>query len=450
MGPYLKTFVLALLAMLAMPASAQKSVLYDTSTYYLILPTNILGMKFGGTVYTNLAGTGLTVSSGNLQVNTSVIATDAEVAAGYQPLDATLTAVAGASTGANTLVYFSAADTAAVTTFTAWGRGLVDDVDQTAARITLGLVPGTDVQAYDSDLAAVAGLSSNGLLARTGTGSFAIRTITGDSEITVTNGDGVSGNPTLALAASITRDSELYAYVQGEIASLGSGSDQWSEWDTWEVRRWEFGGNSSGLGLEPGLAFTAIASGTGGTTTGQAVFDGQNAFYIRSASGTATSTGGYVNDGVNTLYLSAQPRQWKEDFSLNRTNGAVYRFGYSDSTSTAEPVDALQLVVTNDLVCGVSLSNSVKFVTASTFQLQQGVSYRGRINQTNDYAHFLVYSNVVGSSAVLVYEDTIATGIPLGSSRLLGISSGGFNTATANTNGVDLLYLNRQIERKYR
>lgn len=238
--------------------------------------------------------------------------------------------------------------------------------------------------------------------------------------------------------------------VYDKIESLSSGSDQWSEWDSWEVRRWEFGGNSSGLGLEPGMNFTAISSGTGGTTTGQAVFDGQNSYLVRTATGTATSTGGYVNEGANTLYLSARPRQWKEDFSLNRTNGAVYRFGYSDSTTTAEPVDALQLVVTNDLVCGVSLSNSVKFVTASTFQLQQGVSYRGRINQTNDYAHFLVYSNVVGASAVLVYEDTIATGIPLGASRLLGINSGGFNTATANTNGTDLLYLNRQIERKYR
>jgi hypothetical protein len=41
-----------------------------------------------------------------------------------------------------------------------------------AARTALGLAIGTDVQAYDSDLAAVAGLSSNGIVYRSGTGSF--------------------------------------------------------------------------------------------------------------------------------------------------------------------------------------------------------------------------------------------------------------------------------------
>ena len=41
-----------------------------------------------------------------------------------------------------------------------------------AARTALGLAIGTDVQAYDSDLAAVAGLTSTGIVYRTGSGSF--------------------------------------------------------------------------------------------------------------------------------------------------------------------------------------------------------------------------------------------------------------------------------------
>ena len=68
------------------------------------------------------------------------------------------------------------------------------------ARTNLGLVLGTDVQAYDADLAALATNSTNGLWVRTGAGTGSARTITGTTnQIGVTNGDGVSSNPVLAL-----------------------------------------------------------------------------------------------------------------------------------------------------------------------------------------------------------------------------------------------------------
>ncbi len=66
----------------------------------------------------------------------------------------------------------------------------------------------TDAQGLDSDLTALAGNSTNGLWARTGSGTGAARTITGTAnQVTVTNGDGVAGNPTLALPQSIATTS---------------------------------------------------------------------------------------------------------------------------------------------------------------------------------------------------------------------------------------------------
>lgn len=56
-----------------------------------------------------------------------------------------------------------------------------------------------------NDLAALEAMSGTGLAAHTGVSTWTERTITGTSnEITVTNGNGVSGNPTLSLPSSLT------------------------------------------------------------------------------------------------------------------------------------------------------------------------------------------------------------------------------------------------------
>jgi hypothetical protein len=84
---------------------------------------------------------------------TTVPAAIAELDTEKQPLDAGLTSIAGLTTAADKMIYTTAADTYAVTDLTSAGRAILDDADNAAQRVTLGLEIGVDVQAYDVNTA---------------------------------------------------------------------------------------------------------------------------------------------------------------------------------------------------------------------------------------------------------------------------------------------------------
>jgi len=65
-------------------------------------------------------------------------------------------------------------------------------------------VSGNPTLALANDLAAIEALGSTGFAVRTGSDAWVQRSITSGSGITVTNGDGVSGNPSIAFTGSVT------------------------------------------------------------------------------------------------------------------------------------------------------------------------------------------------------------------------------------------------------
>lgn len=103
---------------------------------------------------------------------------------------------------------------------------------------------GADVQAWDVDLDAYAALASTGIVVRTGAGTVATRSLTQPATgITITNANGVGGNPTFALADDLLALENL--------ASTGFATRTGA--NTWTQRSIQGSGNritvTNGLGV---------------------------------------------------------------------------------------------------------------------------------------------------------------------------------------------------------
>lgn len=151
----------------------------------------------------------------------------AYVGSTFQPLDSTLTAFAGLSISADSLPYGDGTNTFSMTTLTAFARGLLDDADAAAGRATLGLVIGTNVQAYDADLAALAGLSSaaDKLPYFTGAAAASVTNFTAFARTLIDDADAATMRATLELGTAATSASADFQAANTVLTELTALTD---------------------------------------------------------------------------------------------------------------------------------------------------------------------------------------------------------------------------------
>ena len=237
-----------------------------TSTIATTLASGIDATKIGagGVTSTEFGYIGNLVSDAQSQLDAKIAATPS------------LQALSGVTGAANKLFYFTSSVAGAVTDLSPFSLTLLDDTSAAAWKTTLGLVIGTNVQAQDAELSAIAGLTSaaDKIPYFTGSGTAALvdftaagraiaagadasaqrtslglgtlatqsgtfsgtssGTNTGDQTFTAT-GDATASGSTSTLALTIANDAVTFAKMQnstaasvliGRGASAGAGNFQ--------------------------------------------------------------------------------------------------------------------------------------------------------------------------------------------------------------------------------
>lgn len=135
-----------------------------------------------------------------------------------QASDATLTSLSALGTAADRIAYTTGIDTWAEAALTSFARSILDDADEAAFKATVNLEIGVDVQAYDAELAALAGLASaaDKLPYFTGPGAAALADLTAFARTLLDDANAGAARTTLGVA--IGTDVQAFSDRLAEIA----------------------------------------------------------------------------------------------------------------------------------------------------------------------------------------------------------------------------------------
>jgi hypothetical protein len=221
----------------------------------------------GNYVQSLVAGTGITLTNDSAsEGGTPTIAVTANT---YQPLDAELTAIAGLTSAADKLPYFTGSGTASTTDITGAARSILDDTTTGDIRTTLGVGTGDSPTFAGATLDGVqVGVTAANEI-DTASGNLTIDsaggTVTVDDNLTVTGNLTVSGTTTSINTETLTVDDNIIilnnnvtsaptenAGIEVERGSSTNVQLRWNETDD----KWQF--------TNDGTTYTDL--GAGGAT----------------------------------------------------------------------------------------------------------------------------------------------------------------------------------------
>lgn len=299
------------------------------------------------------------------------------------------------------IVSRTASETYAQRTITAPAAGItVSNGDGVAGNPTLALA---------NDLSALEAMSGTGLVSRTASETYAQRTITGPAAgITVSDGDGVAGNPTLALANDL-------AAVEG-LASTGiarrTGSDAWSvgtavansELDT--MAAYTFKGNNTGSSATPTDVDIAALTTKATPAAGDYVMISDQAAFGAWKKATVSSVG--APSGVSSI--------------AGNTGAFTLSTGITNSTNDIRLDDAYRTKVllntltpssqatADDQSSFTSTYNSYEIEFENVLPATNNVTLRFRVEVGGSFqtANYTTYFSYFGSSATVLGGETSA------------------------------------------